>query len=98
MSARELTEATLRTAVTDLYFESNVTPRIHVEDPFGPVNPSAVGRVVRPKVTFAGPLIGTKSVAPWGDPSPTAFPLTVALIAFGLLGLGYYAWKGIACR
>jgi hypothetical protein len=94
-SIDQFTEDALRTFVTDLYFESNVTPRIRVEDPFGPVVPSFVGRMVQPKVTLVSPQLGAKAISPWGEPNPSTFPTLVVAASLGMATLVYFAWKGI---
>lgn len=97
LNISDLSEGALRALISDLYFESNVTPRIHIRDPFGPVNPSLVGRMVKPQVTFVSPQFGRKVIHPWGTPDPSAFPVLVGSVVLGLGVLGYFAWKGVKC-
>jgi hypothetical protein len=90
----DLTESALRALFTRMTFESNVTPRIQIEDPFGGVDPSWIGSMVKPQITFYSPQFGTKVIRPWGAPSPSSFPLLVGTLAVTLGVLSYYAWKG----
>jgi hypothetical protein len=90
-----VTEAALRALVSDLYFESNVTPRVHVNDPFGPVSPSMVGRWVQPQVTLVSRQLGEKVIAPWGRPNPATFPTLMLTALLGAGVVGYFAWKGL---
>lgn len=78
----------LRQAFDTLTFESQFTPKITIEDPFGPTPPSAIGSVVRPRVVLSGQL-GEQVIEPWGTPATWVFPFTLTAVALGLIGIGY---------
>jgi hypothetical protein len=79
----------LREGFNRLTFESQLTPRITVEDPFAPRPPSSlVGQFVKPKITLSGKL-GTQVISPWGNPQPWVFPVVVTAVVLVLVGTGY---------
>jgi hypothetical protein len=78
----------LRQAFHGLTFQSQLTPRIYIDDPFGPVNQSLIGSVVKPQITLHSKL-GNQVIQPWGTPQTWIFPVA-AIAAIGLLvGIGY---------
>jgi hypothetical protein len=78
----------LREAFQALTFESNASPQIYVSDPFGPVSPSAIGSLVRPRVTLHSKL-GDQVIEPWGPPAPWVFPAAVLTAVAVLVGIGF---------
>lgn len=78
----------LRQAFDTLTFESQFTPRITIDDPFGPTPPSAIGSLVKPRVTLRGKL-GSQVIEPWGPPATWVFPLTITAAVLALVGIGY---------
>ena len=78
----------LREAFDTLVFESQLTPKITIDDPFGPTPPSLVGSIVRPRVILSGRL-GSQTIQPWGAPAPWIFPFTLTAAALALVGIGY---------
>ena len=84
----------LRQAFTDLEVETQVLPTIRIRDPFGPLEPSNVGEIVKPRVSLFGPSFNV-SLAPWGNPSRGVRQAIGIGVAITLTGLVYYAIKGM---
>jgi hypothetical protein len=83
----------LRAAFNTLVFESQLTPRIAIDDPFGPVSPSSlIGKIVRPKITLSGNL-GRQVIEPWGPPATWIFPFALVGSVLLLVGIGYAIGK-----
>jgi hypothetical protein len=78
----------LREGFNRLTFESNLTPRITVDDPFGPTPPSLIGSLVKPRVVLQGKL-GPQVIQPWGPPAPWVFPVVATTVVLTLVGIGY---------
>jgi hypothetical protein len=78
----------LREGFNTLVFESQLTPKITIDDPFGPTPPSLLGSIVKPRVTLSGKL-GSQVIEPWGPPATWAFPLAAAGVVLALVGIGY---------
>lgn len=78
----------LRQAFDTLTFESQFTPKITIEDPFGPTPANPVGSLVKPRVVLSGQL-GKQVIEPWGSPATWVFPFAITAAALVLVGIGY---------
>lgn len=79
--------------MTGVELETQLTPSLHIRDPFAPRNVTTAGRILKPKITIQGPLY-SGSFAPWGEPSPLIRAAVGIGVAITLGGLVYYAIKG----
>ncbi len=87
----------LDTMVAAAQVESAWGPSVYIADPFAPSAPgteSALGKILRPKVTVYWRDGGTQVIAPYGEPGPTRWPFPLLALAglAGLLVAGGYAW------
>jgi hypothetical protein len=78
----------LREGFNRLTFESQLTPRIVVDDPFGPAPPSMLGKLIKPRVVLSGKL-GQQVIEPWGAPATWVFPVAVTAAVLALVGIGF---------
>lgn len=80
----------LASLISQITIQSEYGPDIVIDQPFAatPSNPavSFIMGILKPQITVVSSL-GTRTVAPWGTPDPTAWP-TVQILLLGLLGLG----------
>jgi hypothetical protein len=92
-----MAENVLDTLVGAVAVDSAWGPPIYVDDPFHPSAPgteSALGKILRPKVTVYWRDGTTQVIAPYGEPGPSKWPFPVFALAglAGLLVAGGYAW------
>lgn len=82
----------LQAAVTSMEMDSNYGPHVEIADPFAPSNvPNAYLQAMQPRVRFTlndGSLL---TLAPYGDPGPTKWPLVkvglAVAAAFTVIGV-----------
>lgn len=85
---RGLATPALREAFHGLTFQSQLTPRIYVDDPFGPTPPSLIGKITKPRITLHSKL-GNQVIEPWGPPVPWVFPVAAIAVVVALVGAGF---------
>lgn len=83
----------LRAGVKNVTVQTTLFPDINIDDPFSPLpgTASALGKLLKPKVTVTGDLFNPPQVvAPYGDPGPTRWPQLVQgakVVGVGVVGL-----------
>lgn len=84
-----LVDEVMRSAVQSIVIETAFTPPIVLNEPFATGGePSTMGSLLRPKVTFKS-TSGSFSIAPYGNP-PNYWPY----VLLGLAGVGVLAILG----
>ena len=75
--------------ITGIRIQSAFLPDIYLADPFAPnqagKEPNAFLQALKPKITVETTAIGNKSIAPYGEPGASMWPI-IKMVALGIAG------------
>lgn len=71
--------------ITGVTIESEWGPAITIPDPFKPAPPNPALQIIKPKVTLQIAGVGPVTMAPYGNPGPSKWPM-VKMVALALAG------------